>query len=177
MQGHAFPFIPVLWFHTDLNMEEYTYHAQNTCGKFWCMQAVFLFKRTLCSPSPSPHFYQLTLIIEYFHTQYTHMNAVMTNCEYQLECLTVSHMGHTTLDVDTGGVREGIFISVIHSSKELFTICPQQTTVCFTCPALQRSSPSLAANWFYWWLGDSRLSVNQTALKGKVFPNVDCQLK
>ena len=55
--------------------------------------------------------------------------------------------------------------------KDTVHYLPQQTTVCFTCPALQRSSPSLVANKFYWSLGDSRLSVNQTALEGRVFPN------
>ena len=47
----------------------------------------------------------------------------------------------------------------------------QQTTVCFTCPALQRSSPNLAINSYYWSFGDAMLSINETNSKGKVFPN------
>ena len=55
--------------------------------------------------------------------------------------------------------------------KDTIHYLSQQTTVCFTCSALQRGSPILAANSFHWSIGDSRLSLNQTALEGRVFPN------
>ena len=73
----------------------------------------------------------------------------------------VTHVTGTCTHVDVGEVK----------GKDSVHYLSQQTTVCFTCPTFQRSSPSLAANSFYWSFREARLSVNQTALEGRVFPN------
>ena len=73
----------------------------------------------------------------------------------------ITHVTGTCIHVDVGEVK----------GKDTVHYLPQQTTVCFTCIALQRSSSSSAANGFYWSFGEARLSVNQTNVEGRVFPN------
>ena len=75
--------------------------------------------------------------------------------------LFVTYVTGTCTHVDVGEVK----------GKDTVHYLSQQTTVCFTCTALQRSSSSSAANSFHWSFGEARLSVNQTAMEGRVFPN------
>ena len=75
--------------------------------------------------------------------------------------LFITHVTGSCTHVDVGEVK----------GRDTVHYLSQQTTVCFTCPALQRNSPSLAANGFYWSFEEARLSVNQTAMEGRVFPN------
>ena len=70
----------------------------------------------------------------------------------------VTHTTGSCTHVDIGQVKE----------KDVIHYLSQQTTICFTCPALP---PSLASNEFYWFLGETRLAVNQMTSQGTVFPN------